>query len=95
MTKANLKKPFFTAVISSLLFAGVIVAVPLIASAQSGSDNGTMLSMLMIVKKLQIAAMVRGKKITHFEMGNTEKNSTSWAKLWNLSALKKQLYETA
>ena len=40
MTKANLKKPFFTAVISSLLFAGAIVAVPLIASAQSGSNNG-------------------------------------------------------
>jgi len=40
MTKANLKKPFVTAVISSLLFAGAIVAVPLVASAQSGSDDG-------------------------------------------------------
>ena len=40
MTKANLKKPFVTAVISSLLFAGAIVAVPLVASAQSGSNNG-------------------------------------------------------
>ena len=40
MTKVNLKKPFVTAVISSLLFAGAIVAVPLVASAQSGSDDG-------------------------------------------------------
>jgi len=39
MTKANFKKPFVTAVMSSLLFAGAIVAVPMIASAQSGSDN--------------------------------------------------------
>jgi hypothetical protein len=40
MTKTNFKKPFVTAVISSLLFAGAIVTVPLVASAQSGSDDG-------------------------------------------------------
>ena len=38
MAKINLKKPFITAVISSVLFAGAIVAVPLIASAENESN---------------------------------------------------------
>ena len=38
MAKINLKKPFITAVISSMLFAGAIVAVPLIASAENESN---------------------------------------------------------
>ena len=62
MTKANFKKPFVTAVISSLLFAGAIVAVPMIASAQSGSDNSNELVDVDNGKEVTDLGEDKGKK---------------------------------
>ena len=71
MTKANLKKPFFTAVISSLLFAGAIVAVPLIASAQSGSDNGN-----DIVDVVDVVDVDDRKEVTDRSDGKGKKDNS-------------------